>query len=169
MHGPLHPREPCTVVQHIHRIYRSTIEIAHTGMWAPPWKFWTKPGKWDHLSLRVSRLRTCTGWAGGSISGLLQKRATSRATANSFTWASFCSWSSKGHTSTTVWKKIRSVPHFLQPPAIDLEPESNTKMYANQMARRDGANLKAHISSRAFPREIPVRGRLFRTPFSTTF
>ena len=32
-------------------------------------------------------------------------------------------------------KKIRSVPHFLQPPAIDKEPESNAKMYLNQ--RRD--------------------------------
>ena len=32
-------------------------------------------------------------------------------------------------------KKIRSVPHFFQPPAIDKEPESNAKMYVNQ--RRD--------------------------------
>ena len=32
-------------------------------------------------------------------------------------------------------KKIRSVPHFLQPPAIDKEPESNAKMCVNQ--RRD--------------------------------
>ena len=28
--------------------------------------------------------------------------------------------------------KIRSVPHFLQPPVIDKEPESNAKMYVNQ-------------------------------------
>ena len=67
----------------------------------------------------------------GSISGLLRKRAT----ANPFTRASCSSWSSNGHTSTTVWQKIRSVPHFLQPPAIDKEPESNAKMYVNQ--RRD--------------------------------
>ena len=32
----------------------------------------------------------------------------------------------------------------------------------------DDANLKAHIASRAFPREIPVRWRSLRTPFSTT-
>ena len=32
-------------------------------------------------------------------------------------------------------KKIRSVPPFLQPPAIDKEPESSAKMYVNQ--RRD--------------------------------
>ena len=68
---------------------------------------------------------------GGSISGLLRKRAT----ANPFTRASCYSWSSNGHTSTTVWQKIRSVPHFLQPPAINNEPESNAKMYVNQ--RRD--------------------------------
>ena len=68
---------------------------------------------------------------GGSISGLLRKRAT----ANPFTRASCSSWSSNGHTSTTVWQKIRSVPHFLQPPAIDKGPESNAKMYVNQ--RRD--------------------------------
>ena len=67
----------------------------------------------------------------GSFSGLLRKSAT----ANPFTQASCSSWSSNGHTSTTVWQKSRSVPHFLQPPAIDKEPESNAKMYVNQ--RRD--------------------------------
>ena len=67
----------------------------------------------------------------GSILGLLRKRAT----ANLFTRASCSSRSSNGHTSTTVWQKIRSVPLFLQPPAIDKEPESNAKMYVNQ--RRD--------------------------------
>ena len=92
-----------------------------------------------------------TGWP---ISVLLQKHATG----NSFTRASYYSRSSKGHTSTTVWQKISSVPVFLQPAAIDKEPESNAKMYANQMAWRDGANLKAHISSRAFTRKIPVLG-----------
>ena len=30
--------------------------------------------------------------------------------------------------------KIRSVPHFLQPPASDKEPESNRKAYVNQRA-----------------------------------
>ena len=103
---------------------------------------------------------------GGSISGLLRKRAT----ANPFTQASCYSWSSKGNTSTTVWqKKFRSVQHFLKPPAIDKQPEANAKMYVNQKAWRDAANLKAHISSRAFLREIPVRGRFLRAPFSTTF
>ena len=67
----------------------------------------------------------------GSILGLLRKRAT----ANPFTRASSSSWSSNEHTGTTVWQKIRIVPHFLQPPAIDKEPESNPKMYVNQ--RRD--------------------------------
>ena len=99
--------------------------------------------------------------ASGSISGVLRKLAT----ANSFTWASCYSWSREGQTSTTVFQKIRSVPHFLQPPAIDREHDSNAKMYANHMAGRDGANLKAHISSLAFPRKIPVRGRFSNAVF----
>ena len=39
------------------------------------------------------------------------------------------------HKYYSLTKKIRSVSHFLQPPAIDKEPESNAKMYVNQ--RRD--------------------------------
>ena len=35
------------------------------------------------------------------------------------------------------------------------------KNVCKSKAWRDGANLKAHIASRAFPREIPVRGRFF--------
>ena len=49
-------------------------------------------------------------------------------------------------------KKIRSVPHFLQSPAIDKEPESNAKMCENQMEWQDCANLKAHILSRSYIR-----------------
>ena len=98
----------------------------------------------------------------GAFSGVLRKLGT----ANSFTRASCHSWSREGQTSTTVFQKIRSVPHFLQPPAIDREPDSNAKMYANQMAGRDGANLKAHISSLAFPRKIPVRDRFSNAVFN---
>ena len=35
------------------------------------------------------------------------------------------------------------------------------KNVCESKAWQDGANLKAHIASRAFPREIPVRGRFF--------
>ena len=35
------------------------------------------------------------------------------------------------------------------------------KNVCKSIAWLDGANLKAHIASRAFPREIPVRGRFF--------
>ena len=38
--------------------------------------------------------------------------------------------------------KIRSAPHFLQPPAIDKEPESDAKCLINQMAIRCGAKKK---------------------------
>ena len=93
---------------------------------------------------QLSRAKKCAGWApqwpnslstlpdiDGSLSGLLRKRAT----ASPFTLASCYSWSSNEHTSTTVWQKIRSVPHFLQPPAINKKPEWDEKMYVNQ--RRD--------------------------------
>ena len=39
------------------------------------------------------------------------------------------------------------------------------KNVCKSKAWRDGANLKAHIASRAFPREIPVRGRFFERHF----
>ena len=61
-----------------------------------------------------------------------------------FIRASCSSWSSNGHTSTTVWQKIRSVPHFLQPPAIDKEARVKRKNVCKSKAWRDGANLKAH-------------------------
>ena len=45
--------------------------------------------------------------------------------------------------------KNRSAPHFLQPPAIDKEPEWNAKMYANQ--RRDEmARTWKHIFGQHF-------------------
>ena len=39
------------------------------------------------------------------------------------------------HEYYSLTKKIRRVPHFLQPPAIDKEPESNANMHVTQ--RRD--------------------------------
>ena len=75
-------------------------------------------GPQTEYASQLSRAKMCAGWAphwlhsslpDGSISGLLRKRAT----ANPFTRASCYSWSSNGHTSTTVWQKIRIVPHFL--------------------------------------------------------
>ena len=39
------------------------------------------------------------------------------------------------------------------------------KNVCKSKAWRDGANLKAHIASRAFPREIPVRGHFFERRF----
>ena len=64
-------------------------------------------GVWKY---KDGRRTGCGRYRSSSTSGLLWKRAT----ANSFTRASCYSWSSKGHTSTTVWQQIRSVPHFLK-------------------------------------------------------
>ena len=138
-----------------HHSARSTIELEGTG-WASrfvsgervlpslPWNVSIKtfcfrskiPTKSSCRQSRPDRSpsasRGCVHrLTGGSISGLLRKRAT----ANPSTRASCYSWRSKGNTSTTVWQKIRRAPHFLQPPAIDKEPESNAKLYVNQ--RRD--------------------------------
>ena len=95
---------------------------------------------WGPLTWAPRLAARCQFWV------ILQKRAT----ANSFTRASSYALSSKGHTSTTVCfdKKIRSAPHFLQPPSIDKEPESNAKMHVNQTAWRDGA--KKHTGAWAF-------------------
>ena len=129
-------------------------------------------GRQTERASQLSRAKTCAGWTltcytairslpDGSISGLLRKSAM----ANPFTRASCYSWSSKERTSTTVWQNIRSIRTFLQPPAIDKELDSNAKLYLNQMAWWNGANFKAHISSRSFPCEIPVRGRFFERRF----
>ena len=79
---------------------------------------------------------------GASFSGLLRKRAM----ASPFTWASCYFWSCNGPGTQVLQfdKKIRSVPHFLQPPAIDKEPESNAKMYVNQ-TRDEMARTWKHI------------------------
>ena len=82
--------------------------------------------------------------AAQSVLGLLRKHAM----ATSFTRAS-C-YSNKVHMSTVWQKKIRSIPRFLQPPVIDKSPSQTQK--SMQIKRRDGSNLKAHITSRAFPR-----------------
>ena len=91
---------------------------------------------------QLSRAKTCAGWA----------PQWPHSNAQSARWINFGSFAKAchgksfysgflffleqhEHTSTTVWQKIRSVPHFLEPPAIDKEPESNSKMYVNQ--RRD--------------------------------
>ena len=101
----------------------------------------------------------------GSISVLLRKRAT----ANSFTRASCYSWSSNWHTGTTCWQKNQERTTFPSTTSDRQRARVKRKNVCKSKAWRDGANLKAHIASRAFSREIPVRGRFFRTPFSTTF
>ena len=92
-----------------------------------------------------------------SISGLLRKRAT----ANPFTRVSCSSWSSNGHTSTTVWQKNQKRTTFFSTTSDRQRARVKRKNVCKSKAWRDGANLKAHIASRSFPREIPVRGRFF--------
>ena len=104
---------------------------------------------------------------GGSISGLLRKHAT----ASPFTRASCYSWSCNayGHTSTTVWLKIRSVPQLFQPPAIDKEPESDAKMYVNHRRDEMARTWKHILRHDHFRAKYRYVGVFFRTLFSTTF
>ena len=115
---------------------------------------------------QLSRAKKCAGSApqwpnslstlpDGSLSCLLRKRAT----ASPFTLASCYSWSSNEHTSTTVWQKSRSVPHFLQPPAINKEPESDEKIYVNQRREemvRTWKHILRHDDFRAKYRYVGV-------------
>ena len=92
---------------------------------------------------QLSRAKTCAGWA----PQWPHSHAQSARCINFGSFAKACHGKSfysgflffpGAATGTQVLqfdKKIRSVPHFLQPPAIDKEPESNAKMYVNQ--RRD--------------------------------
>ena len=67
------------------------------------------------------------------------------------------------------WQKIRSVPHFLQPPAIDKKPESNAEMYVNQRRDEMARTWKHILRHDHFRAKYRYRGVFFRTPFSTTF
>ena len=102
---------------------------------------------------------------GGSISSLLRKRAT----ASPFTRASCYSCSSNGYASTTVWQKNQERTTLPSTTSDRQRARVKRKNVCKSKAWRDGANFKAHIASRSFPREIPVRGHFFLTPFSTTF
>ena len=113
------------------------------------------------------------GLTGGSISGLLRKRAS----ANSFTRASCYSWSSNGHTYYSLTKNQERTT--LSSTTSDRQRAwVKRKNVCKSKAWRDGANLKAH--NMCFQVRIyycvtiifaqnPGTWVLFRTPFSTTF
>ena len=67
--------------------------------------------------------------AGGSILGLLRKRAT----AISFTLVLVIPGTARGTQVLQFEKKIRSVSHFLEPPAINKSPSQMQKRYVNQI------------------------------------
>ena len=75
---------------------------------------------------------------------------------------------SEGRYCTMVWQKIRSVSHFLQPPAIDkasgVKRKNICKSKAWRLARKWKHSLRHDHSA-------PNTGTstIFRAPFSTTF
>ena len=105
-----------------------------------------------------------------SIYAAIGKRAkigslAKHATANSFTWASYSFSEQRGSLLYNSLTKIRSVSHFLQPPAIDKASEVKRKNVCKSKGVKIGAKNKALITSRSFPREIPVLRRFFRHRF----
>ena len=79
-------------------------------------------------------------------------------------------WSSKGHTSITVRQKNQERITLPSTTSDRKEPESEAKMFENQLAWPDGVKKEAHITSLAIPRKYRyVSGCFFRTLFSTTF
>ena len=102
----------------------------------------------------------------GSISCLLRKRAT----ANPFTRGFLLFLEQQGEHDYYSLTKNQERTTLPSTTSDRQRARVKHKNVCKSKAWRDGANLKAHIASRAFPREKPVRGRFFfRTPFSTTF
>ena len=93
--------------------------------------------RWSSDLSQLSRAKTCAGWAPHWLQSHAQP-------ARWINFGSFCESVPQqilllrlpvipgAATGTQLDKKIRSVPHVLQPPVINKEPESNAKMYVNQ-------------------------------------
>ena len=103
---------------------------------------------------------------GGSISGLLRKRATA---ANPFTPAFCHSWSSKGNTSTTVWQKKSGAYDTSFNHQRSTKKVSNAKMYVNRRRDEMAWTWKHILRHEHFRAKYQYVGVFFQTPFSTTF
>ena len=89
---------------------------------------------------------------GGSISGLLRKRAT----AHPFTQASCFSWSGKGNTSITIWQKNRKRTTLPSTTSDRQTARVKRKNVCKSKAWRGSANLKAHIGYQFHKKSYPV-------------
>ena len=126
---------------------------------------------------QLSRAKTCTGWASH---WLLSHAQPAR-------WINFVSFAKACHGKSFYSGFLLFLEQQGEHEYYDLTkknqehtalPSTTSDRQRARVKRKnvcksnawwDIANLKAHIPSRAFPRKIPVRGRFFRTPFSTTF
>ena len=116
------------------------------------WHRRRRVGPQTERASQLSRAKTCAGWAPHWLHGHAQPAR----------WINFGSFAKAYHGKSfylgfllfieqqqankyySLTKKIRSLQHFLKPPAIDKEPESNAKMYANQR-RDETVRTRKHI------------------------
>ena len=76
---------------------------------------------------------------------------------------------SEGHYCTMVWHKIRSVSHFLQPPAIDKAYEVKRKKSMLIKWRVDWREIESTHYITIISARNTGTSTVFRAPFSTTF
>ena len=153
-----------------HRSARSTIELEGTA-WAPRYVLLCEWGESaTKFTINVSIKTSCFRSKTPTESSCRQSRPDRSSSAScgcvhvhvlAYRWVNFGSFRKACHSKSFYsgfllfleqqrehkyysFTKIRSVPHFLQPPAIDKEPESNAKMYVNQ-GRDEMARTWKHI------------------------
>ena len=76
---------------------------------------------------------------------------------------------SEGRYCTMVWQKIRSVSHFLQPPAIDKASEVKRKKSMLIKWRVDWREIESTHYVTIISARNTGTSTVFRAPFSTTF
>ena len=121
---------------------------------------------------QLSRAKTCTGWA----LHWLHSHTQPARWINSGSFAKACHGKSfysdfllflqqqRAHKYNSLTKKSRAYP--LRSTTSDRQKARvKRKNVCKSKAWRDSVNLKAHIASRAFPCQIPERGRFFEGCF----
>ena len=103
------------------------------------WHRRRRAGPQTERASQLFRAKTCAGWAPqwphchAQSARWINFGSFAKACHGKFFYSGFLFFleQQRAHKYYSL-TKIRSVPHFLQPPVIDKEPESNSKMYVNQ-------------------------------------
>ena len=140
------------------------------------WHRWRRVGPQTERASQLSRSKTCAGWA----PQWPHSHAQSARWINFGSCAKACNGKSfySGFLLFLEQQRAHKYYSLTKNQERTTLPSTTSDRQRARVKRknvcklkgwRDGANLKAHIASRSFPREIPVRGLFFRTLFSTTF